>query len=87
MVAVRSAGAEGIWHRGHVPDGPYAVGRARVIHPRGGDAPADVLLHEGGTGGFRAFAAVVPATGASVVVLANQARDVTRLGMQVLMAA
>ena len=49
--------------------------------------PADVLLHEGGTGGFRAFAAVVPATGTSVVVLANQARDVTRLGMQVLLMA
>ena len=48
--------------------------------------PADVLFHEGGTGGFRTFAAVVPATGASVVVLANQARGVTRLGMQVLRA-
>ena len=48
--------------------------------------PADVLFHEGGTGGFRAFAAVVPSTGASVVVLANQARGVTRLGMQVLRA-
>jgi CubicO group peptidase (beta-lactamase class C family) len=46
--------------------------------------PADVLFHEGGTGGFRSFAAVVPATGASVVVLANQARSVSRLGMQAL---
>ena len=46
--------------------------------------PADVLFHEGGTGGFRTFAAVVPATGASIVVLANQARSVSRLGWQAL---
>jgi serine-type D-Ala-D-Ala carboxypeptidase/endopeptidase len=48
--------------------------------------PAEVLFHEGGTRGFRTFAAVVPATDASVVVLANQARSVSRLGWQVLRA-
>lgn len=44
----------------------------------------DIVLHEGGTGGFRAFAATVPATGDTVVVLANQARPVGRLGLNLL---
>ena len=48
--------------------------------------PVDVLFHEGGVGGFRTFAAVAPATGASAVVLANQVRSVTRLGWQVMRA-
>jgi CubicO group peptidase (beta-lactamase class C family) len=48
--------------------------------------PVDVLFHEGGVGGFRTFAAVAPATGASAVVLANQVRGVTRLGFQVMRA-
>ena len=64
--------------------------RARVDHRAGQPRPAgvstahEVVLHEGGTGGFRTFAAVVPATGTAVVVLANQARGVGRLAMQVL---
>ena len=48
--------------------------------------PADVLFHEGGVGGVRTFAAVEPATGASAVVFANQARSVSRLGWQVMRA-
>jgi serine-type D-Ala-D-Ala carboxypeptidase/endopeptidase len=48
--------------------------------------PYEALMHEGGTGGFRSFAAVVPETGAATVVLANQARPVGRLGVQVLQA-
>ena len=43
-----------------------------------------MLFHEGGVGGFRTFAAVVPSTGASAVVLANQVRSVTRLGWEVM---
>ncbi|WP_193605676.1 serine hydrolase domain-containing protein [Nocardioides dongkuii] len=48
--------------------------------------PHDVLWHDGGTGGYRSFAAVVPATGASVVVLSARARGVTGLGLQLVRA-
>jgi CubicO group peptidase (beta-lactamase class C family) len=46
----------------------------------------DIVLHEGGTGGFRTFAATVPDTADAVVVLANQARSAGRLGMKILKA-
>jgi D-alanyl-D-alanine-carboxypeptidase/D-alanyl-D-alanine-endopeptidase len=48
--------------------------------------PARVFVHEGGTGGFRSFAGFIPEAGASVVVLANQARPVGRLGLKLLAA-
>jgi serine-type D-Ala-D-Ala carboxypeptidase/endopeptidase len=44
----------------------------------------DIVIHEGGTGGFRAFAGAVPDTADAVVVLANQAKGAGRLGMQIL---
>jgi CubicO group peptidase (beta-lactamase class C family) len=44
----------------------------------------DLVLHEGGTGGFRTFAATRPDTGDAVVVLANHARSTARLGLQLL---
>lgn len=44
------------------------------------------FLHEGGTGGFRSFAAFAPDVGIAVVVLANQTRWVGPLGLQVLRA-
>lgn len=46
--------------------------------------PDGTILHEGGTGGFRAFAGAVPDTGDAVVVLAGQARSAARLGLQLL---
>ncbi len=56
-----------------VQDGPR---RARLAH--------DVLMHDGGTGGYRAFAAVAPATGTAVVVLTGHARSVTGLGLKLM---
>jgi CubicO group peptidase (beta-lactamase class C family) len=44
--------------------------------------PYPVIFHNGGTGGFRSFAGFVPQTQTAVVVLANDSRDVDRLGMQ-----
>jgi serine-type D-Ala-D-Ala carboxypeptidase/endopeptidase len=44
------------------------------------------FVHEGGTGGFRSFAAFVPGEGVAAVVLANQARSGGRLGLHVLTA-
>jgi serine-type D-Ala-D-Ala carboxypeptidase/endopeptidase len=43
-----------------------------------------MLFHEGGTGGFRSFAGVVPERDARVVVLTNQARSVGRVGLRLL---
>ena len=44
----------------------------------------EAVLHNGGTWGFRSFAAIVPEHGTAVVVLANTARSVDRLGMDLL---
>ena len=49
--------------------------------------PFELLLHEGGTGGFRAFAGLAPERELGVVVLTNQARGVGRLGLRLLRAA
>lgn len=59
---------------------------------RGGEGPArarfahDVLWHNGGTGGHRSFAAVVPATGDAVVVLTGRSRSVDGLGLRLVRA-
>jgi CubicO group peptidase (beta-lactamase class C family) len=79
-------------HRRRGAIGRAGIGLGWFILPAGvrfpmSRLPAEVLFHEGGVGGFRSFAAVVPARGASVVVLANQTRSVSRLGFQVLRAA
>jgi serine-type D-Ala-D-Ala carboxypeptidase/endopeptidase len=67
------------------------IGLGWLIVPPGGGPPwrrlrHRVLLHEGGTGGFRACAAAVPEIDAAVVVLANQARSVAPLTLRVLEA-
>jgi D-alanyl-D-alanine-carboxypeptidase/D-alanyl-D-alanine-endopeptidase len=45
-----------------------------------------VLWHNGGTGGFRAFAGIVPDAGVGVIALANDLRSVDRAGMDLLTA-
>jgi serine-type D-Ala-D-Ala carboxypeptidase/endopeptidase len=71
--------------------GRAAIGLGWVIIPAGRRMPvrrlpAETFFHEGGTGGFRSFAAVVPESGVAVVVLAARARGVGPLGMRVLAA-
>ena len=46
-----------------------------------------MLWHNGGTGGFRAFAGFVPAADVGAVVLANDLRSVDRMGVDLLTAA
>jgi CubicO group peptidase (beta-lactamase class C family) len=42
------------------------------------------LWHNGGTGGFRSFAALVPERGAAVAVLSNSTRSVDRIALRLL---
>jgi serine-type D-Ala-D-Ala carboxypeptidase/endopeptidase len=58
------------------------LGWLRVPLPGGHVA----LWHNGGTGGFRALAGIVPETGVGVVALANDVRSVDRVGMGLLTA-
>jgi CubicO group peptidase (beta-lactamase class C family) len=47
----------------------------------------EIVCHNGGTWGFRSFAAMIPRSRAAVVVLTNSARSVDRLGMKLVDAA
>jgi serine-type D-Ala-D-Ala carboxypeptidase/endopeptidase len=69
--------------------GRAEIGLGWLMIPPGRRLPwhrqrARALFHDGGTGGFRSFAGVIPERDASAVLLANQARSVTRLGLRVL---
>jgi CubicO group peptidase (beta-lactamase class C family) len=63
------------------------VGLGWIILPPARRFPFELLLHEGGTGGFRSFAGLAPERELGVVVLTNQARGVGRLGLRLLRAA
>lgn len=63
--------------------GGLAVGLGWTRLPLLGTAH-ELLFHNGGTGGFRSFAAIVPATHTAVVVLSNSARSVDALGFRIL---
>jgi len=43
-----------------------------------------VIWHDGGTGGYRSFMGFIPETNTGVVVLSNQANDVTGTAMEIL---
>jgi len=69
--------------------GRAQIGLGWMIVPAGGRRPKAraryrLLLHDGGTGGFRSFVGVIPDLDAAVAVCANQAQDVGRLGLRVL---
>jgi serine-type D-Ala-D-Ala carboxypeptidase/endopeptidase len=63
------------------------VGLGWLIMPPSRSLPHPVLMHEGGTGGFRSFAGLVPDQRIGVVVLANQAGSVGVLGLRLLRTA
>jgi serine-type D-Ala-D-Ala carboxypeptidase/endopeptidase len=44
----------------------------------------ELLFHNGGTGGFRSFVGIVPATHTAVAILSNSARSVDALGFRLL---
>ena len=85
----RLAAAAAETARPRSPWGSAEIGLGWLMIPPGGRLPwrrrrSRALFHEGGTGGFRSFAGVVPERGACVVVLASQARSAGRLGLRVL---
>jgi serine-type D-Ala-D-Ala carboxypeptidase/endopeptidase len=73
-------------HRARARAGRLYVGLSWLIAPPRRRIPYELLLHEGGTGGFRSFAAVAPRAQIGVVVLANQARSVGALGLRLVRA-
>ena len=73
-------------HRARARAGRLYVGLGWLIAPPSRRIPHELLLHEGGTGGFRSFAAVTPRAEIAVVVLANQARSVGSLGLRLVRA-
>ena len=66
------------------PGGRLGIGLGWLRVPMTGDHV--VLWHNGGTGGFRAFAGFVPTAGVGVVALANDLRSVDRVGLELLTA-
>jgi serine-type D-Ala-D-Ala carboxypeptidase/endopeptidase len=74
-------------HRPRIRLGRGHVGLGWMVFPPRRRMPFELFLHEGGTGGFRSFAGVVPEERLGVVVLANQARGVGGLGLRLLRAA
>jgi serine-type D-Ala-D-Ala carboxypeptidase/endopeptidase len=66
--------------------GPVGFGLGWVILPGVGRLSFEVLMHDGGTGGFRSWAAVSPERRVAVVVLASQVRGVQGLGQRLLRA-
>jgi serine-type D-Ala-D-Ala carboxypeptidase/endopeptidase len=80
--AAETARARAAWRRAE-------IGLGWLIVPPGRRLPwgrrrLRLLFHDGGTGGFRSFVGVIPERDARVVVLANQARSVGRVGLRLL---
>jgi CubicO group peptidase (beta-lactamase class C family) len=54
------------------------------VRPRKGFNEAELLWHNGGTGGFRSFVGLVPQRRTAVVVLSNTSRSVDARGFDLL---
>ena len=72
--------AHGARHAGPSPQ----VGIGLTWHRFKTPAGRTLVSHDGGTGGYRSFAAFDETTGAGVVVLANTSNDVSVLGLHLL---
>jgi CubicO group peptidase (beta-lactamase class C family) len=71
--------------------GKLGIGLGWIILPADSGPPwvrleHETLMHDGGTGGFRSYASVVPETGKAVVVIGSRARSVTNLGVKLMRA-
>jgi serine-type D-Ala-D-Ala carboxypeptidase/endopeptidase len=64
--------------------GPMSFGLGWAVLPGASGIPFELYVHDGGTAGFRSFAAMSPARRLAVVVLANRVRSVQRIGMRTL---
>ena len=74
-------------HKPRTRIGRAHIGLGWMILPPSRRLPVGILMHEGGTGGFRSFAGLAPEQDVGVVVLTNQARAVSGLGWRLLQAA
>jgi serine-type D-Ala-D-Ala carboxypeptidase/endopeptidase len=66
--------------------GRVRFGLGWVMLPPARRVPFELLVHDGGTGGFRSFAALSPERRLAVVVLANRVRGVATIGLRALAA-
>ena len=66
--------------------GPMSFGLGWAVLAGASKIPFELYVHDGGTGGFRSFAAMSPERRVAVVVLVNRVRGVQRLGMRTLQA-
>ena len=66
--------------------GGMGFGLGWVIVPGARGLPFELLMHDGGTGGFRSIAGLSPERRLAVVVLANRVRGVQGLGTRVMKA-
>jgi CubicO group peptidase (beta-lactamase class C family) len=78
------ADAAGATHAERARKGRLGFGLGWMLLPASRKVPFDLLIHDGGTGGFRSVAAVSPERRIAVVVLSSQVRGLTGIGLRLL---
>ncbi len=73
-------------HTERASGGRTAFGLGWIILPPRRGLPFQTLFHDGGTGGFRSLAGVVPERRLAVVLLSSEVRGLAGLGLRVLRA-